>query len=155
MKLKLLLREALRLHRAQPLRTAIVGGIIIVGTMLGTAEPGAGFLVVMLVVLILTVARQSPRPERLAAEAAWRRTGATRMTIRNIGVMESMTLTLAATLIGALQRHQFQVAHLSEQLFWLTVQPQPAQMAGHVVGHAPRKARADICHAQHVHQKVG
>ena len=107
MKLKLLLREALRLHRAQPLRTAIVGGIIIVGTMLGTAEPGAGFLVVMLVVLILTVARQSPRPERLAAEAAWRRTGATRMTIRNIGVMESMTLTLAATLIGALAGVQF------------------------------------------------
>ena len=97
MKFSLLLREARRLHRVQPLRTALVGGMIAVSTAVSTAHSTFTLLGIVFTISILCVTRQSPRPERLAAEAAWRRAGTTRATVRNIGVVEAATLRQSMT----------------------------------------------------------
>ena len=102
MTIRLVLREAVRLHRAQPIRTAITGGFLAIGTALTILTVAGAFEVVLLGLAVLVVARQSPHAERLIAERAWQRAGASMGVIRLIGVVESLSLGLAATACGSI-----------------------------------------------------
>ncbi len=94
------MREAARLLRASPARTAVVASTVAMAAAFGAAVEGLAVGCVAVSFAVVAVARRSPRPERLASALAWNRVGATRASVWAAGAVEALAVGWVAVVVG-------------------------------------------------------